>query len=107
MPPTNEYVEVRNGGYYVAGTRLGLDVVTYDFRRGRSAEGIFEAYPSIGSLAKTYGVIAFILEHPAEVEAYLKDQDRIFEEIKARYPMPRDMTARFERAKKNAAPKLA
>lgn len=26
--PTNEYVEVRNGGYYVAGTRIGLDVVT-------------------------------------------------------------------------------
>ena len=45
MMPTNEYVEVRNGGYYVAGTRIGLDVVTYDFRNGRSAEAIFEAYP--------------------------------------------------------------
>jgi hypothetical protein len=33
MMPTNEYVEVRNGGYYVAGTRIGLDVVVYDFRR--------------------------------------------------------------------------
>jgi uncharacterized protein (DUF433 family) len=52
MVPTNEYVEVYNGGYYVAGTRIGLDVVTHDFRRGRSAEAIFEAYPSIGSLAK-------------------------------------------------------
>jgi len=31
MMPTNEYVEVRNGGYYVAGTRIGLDVVVYDF----------------------------------------------------------------------------
>ena len=49
---TNEYVEVHNGGYYVAGTRIGLDLVTYDFRRGRPAEAIFEAYPSIGSLAK-------------------------------------------------------
>jgi hypothetical protein len=47
MMPTNEYVEVRNGGYYVAGTRIGLDVVVYDFRRGRSA-AIFEAYPSLG-----------------------------------------------------------
>ncbi len=27
MMPTNQYVEVRNGGYYVAGTRIGLDVV--------------------------------------------------------------------------------
>ena len=104
--PTNEYVEVRNGGYYLAGS-IGLDVVIYDFRRGRSAEAIFEAYPSIGSLAKVYGAITFILEHPAEVEAYLKDQDRIFEEIKTQYPMPQEMIDRFERAKKEAAPRLA
>jgi uncharacterized protein (DUF433 family) len=107
MMPTNEYVEVRNGGYYLAGTRIGLDVVVYDFRRGRSAEAIFEAYPSIGSLVKVYGAITFILEHPAEVEAYLKDQDRIFGQIKAQYPMPQEMVDRFERAKKEAAPKLA
>jgi uncharacterized protein (DUF433 family) len=81
--PTSEYVENHNGGYYIAGTRIGLDVVTHDFRRGRSPEAIFEAYPSIGSLAKVYGAITFTLEHPAEVDAYLKDQERIFEEIKA------------------------
>ena len=52
MMPANQYVEVRNAGYFVAGTRIGLDVVAYDFRRGRSAEAIFEAYPSLGSLAK-------------------------------------------------------
>ena len=105
--PSNEYVEIRNGGYYVAGTRIGLDVLVYDFRRGRSAEAIFEAYPSIGSLAKIYGAITFILERPNEVEAYLKDQDRIFEELKAQYPMPQDMVDRFERAKKEAPPRLA
>lgn len=99
--PANEYVEVRNSGYYVASTRIGLDVVVYDFRRGRSAEVIFEAYPSIGSLAKVYGAITFILEHPAEVEAYLKDQDRIFDQIKAQYPMPQEMIDRFERAQKD------
>jgi uncharacterized protein (DUF433 family) len=107
MMPTNEYVEDRNGGYYVAGTRIGLDVVVHDFRRGRSAEAIFEAYPSIGSLAKVYGAITFVLEHPAEVEAYLKDQDRVFEQIKAQYPMPQEMIDRFERAKKEAGARLA
>lgn len=107
MLPANEYVEIHNGGYYVAGTRIGLDVVTCDFRRGRSAEAIFEAYPSIGSLAKVYGAITFILEHPAEVEAYLKDQDRIFEEIKSQHPMPADMIERFERVKNERSAKLA
>jgi uncharacterized protein (DUF433 family) len=100
MMPTNQYVEVRNDAYYVAGTRIGLDVVTYDFRNGRSAEAIFEAYPSIGSLAKAYGAIAFILEHPVEVEAYLKEQDRRYEEIQARYPLTPDMIERFERGKR-------
>jgi len=107
MMPTNEYVEVHNGGYYVAGTRIGLDVVAYDFRRGRSAEAIFEAYPSIGSLTEVYGAITFILEHPAEVDAYLKDQERIFEEIKPRYPMPADMIERFGRVKNEKSAKLA
>lgn len=102
MMATNEYVEVRNGGYYVVGTRIGLDVVVYAFRRGRPAESILESYPSIGSLAKVYGAITFIQEHPAEVEAYLKDQDRILEQIKVQYPMPQDMIDRFERAQKEA-----
>ncbi len=95
--PTNQYVEVRDGAYYVVGTRIGLDVIVYEFRDGSTADAIFEAYPSIGSLAKMYGVITFILEHPREIEAYLAEQDRRYEEIKARYPLPPDMTERFER----------
>jgi uncharacterized protein (DUF433 family) len=107
MMATNEYVEVRNGAYYVAGTRIGLDVVTYDFRNGRSAEAIFDAYPSIGSLAKVYGAITFILEHPVEIEAYLVDQDRRYEQIQARYPLTPDMIERFERAKREGPVKSA
>jgi uncharacterized protein (DUF433 family) len=107
MMPANEYVEVRNGGYYLAGTRIGLDVVVYDFRRGRSAEAIFEAYPSIGSLAKVYGAITFIMEHPDTVLAYLEDQHRILEQLKRQNPMPQDMIDRFERARKEAPHGLA
>jgi hypothetical protein len=43
--PANEYIEVHNGTYYVAATRIGLDVIVYDFRNGSSAEAIFDAYP--------------------------------------------------------------
>jgi len=107
MMPTNECVEVRNGGYYVAGTRIGLDVVFYALRRGYSADQVFESFPSIGSLAKVHGTITFIVEHPVEVEAYLKDQDRIFEEFKAQHPMPAHMLEPFERAKNERSAKLA
>ena len=99
MMPTNEYIELRNGGYYVTGTRIGLDVVIYDFRDGRSADAIFEAYPSIGSLAKVYGAITFILEHPKEIEAYLEDQDGRYDEFKAQHPLTPDMIDRFEQVK--------
>jgi uncharacterized protein (DUF433 family) len=98
MMPTNEYVEVRNGGYYVAGSRIGLAVVFYDFQRGESPEAIFEAYPSIGRLGKVYGAIAFMLDHPAEVKAYLEDQERLYKEIQERFPIPQEMVDRLEQA---------
>src|SRR5947207_13377239 len=50
--PANEYVELRDGRhYYVPGTRIGLDVLIYAFRRGKTPAWILQAYPSIGSLA--------------------------------------------------------
>ena len=105
MMPTNQYVEVRNGCYYVAGTRIGLDVVIYEFREGRAPEEIFEAYPSIGSLAKLYGAITFILEHPKEIDSYLEDQDERWEEFKARNPLAPGMARRFERARRELSVK--
>lgn len=98
--PTNKYVEIRNSAYYVAGSRIGLDVVAYEFRDGRSPEEIFEAYPSIGTLAKIYGAITFILEHRQEVEAYLGDQDRRWEEFRASHPIPPELAERIERARR-------
>ena len=100
MVSANDYVEIRNGGYYVAGTRIGLDVVVYAFRNGRSAESIFEAYPSIGSLAKVYGAITCILEHSKEIDVYLEDQDRRYEEYKAANPLPPEMIERLERGRR-------
>ncbi len=105
MIPTNEYVELHKGGYYVAGTRIGLDVVVHAFRRGRTAEAILDSYPSIGSLAKVYGAIAFVLDHPTEIDAYLRDQDRTFEEIKAQYPMSPEMMERLERTRQEPSAK--
>jgi hypothetical protein len=37
-----EYVEQRNGGYYVAGTRISLDSVVCSFNEGQSPEAIQE-----------------------------------------------------------------
>ena len=47
-----------------------------------------------------YGAITFILEHPADMEAYLKDQDRRYEEFKAANPLTPGMIERFERGRR-------
>ena len=75
----SEYIEQRNGGYYVAGTRISLDSVVCAFNRGESPEQILEGYPFLGSLAKAYGAIAFYLDHKAEVDKYLAESEREFE----------------------------
>jgi hypothetical protein len=41
-----EYVEQRNRGYYIQGTRVSLDSVVYAFLRGESADGIAESFPA-------------------------------------------------------------
>jgi hypothetical protein len=107
MMPASEYIEMRNGGCFVAGSRIGLDVVTYAFRRGRTAEDIFRSFPSIGSLGKVYGVLTFILEHPQDIEAYLQEQDRSYEEFQTSHPLPPEMLKPFERARYGKAPKVA
>ena len=50
-----------------------------------------------------YGAITFILEHPAEVDAYLKDQDRVFEEIQTQHPMPAELVEQFGGAEERKA----
>lgn len=95
----NQYVEGRGDGFIVAGTRIGLDVIVREFESGKSPEAILQSYPSVGSLAKVYGVITFILEHRDAVGRYLQDQDRLWEELKDKHALPPDMLERFYRAR--------
>lgn len=52
------YIETRNGGYYIAGTRISLDSVVYAYRDGRSPEDILDSFPLL-TLEQIYGAIAF------------------------------------------------
>ena len=74
----SEYIEQRNGGYYVAGTRISLDSVVYSFNEGQSPEAIQEDFPSL-KRAQVYGAIAFYLDHQAELDKHLEETQREFE----------------------------
>ena len=56
-----QYIEQRDGGYYVAGTRISLDSVVYRFRNGVSPESILQSFPLLGSLERVYSAITFYL----------------------------------------------
>jgi uncharacterized protein (DUF433 family) len=51
-----EYVEPREGGYYLIGSRVSLESILYEFLRGESPEGIVQAFPSL-SLEQAFGAV--------------------------------------------------
>jgi uncharacterized protein (DUF433 family) len=98
-----EYVEQRNGGYYLAGTRVSLDSVVSCFNQGQSPEAIQEDFPSL-KRAQIYGAIAFYLDHQAEIGKYLIETEREFEgrSIPLEKANPA-LWAKIQRAKAEAA----
>jgi uncharacterized protein (DUF433 family) len=67
-----EYVERREGGYYIVGSRVSLDSVVYAFLRGESPEGIVESFPALG-LEQVFGAVTFYLANREKIDAYLRD----------------------------------
>ena len=74
------YIEQRDGGYYVAGTRVSLDSLVYGFRSGESPETIQQQFPSL-SLEQVYGAIAFYLGHQAEVDANIREGEEQIQKL--------------------------
>ena len=101
-----DYVEERDGAYYVAGTRIGLDSIVYAFKDGESPESILESFPSAGPLVRIYGAITFYLENTEEVEAYLREQELLWEELRRTLPpLPDGLARRLREAKERATVK--
>jgi uncharacterized protein (DUF433 family) len=76
-----EYVEQRNGAYYIAGTRVSLDSVVYAFLRGESPEGIAESFPALG-LEQIFGALTFYMANREVVDLYLSEGEREFETLR-------------------------
>lgn len=69
-----EYVERREAGYWIAGTRVSLDSIVYAFLRGSSPESIAQSFPAL-TLEEVYGGITFYLAHQVEVDALLRQTE--------------------------------
>ena len=99
---TSEYIEERNGGYYIAGTRISLDTVVYSFDRGNSPEAIQQSFPLL-KLSQIYGAIAFYLANRPNVDEYLALADQEYEKMRleAREKNPL-LYRKLEEARRNA-----
>jgi uncharacterized protein (DUF433 family) len=102
MPLTPATAEIplatdAQGVVRVGATRVTLDSVVGAFRAGATSEEIAQQFPVL-VLADVYQVIAYYLNHTAEVDSYLdprqKQADSLRSEIEGRFD-PRGMRARL------------
>jgi uncharacterized protein (DUF433 family) len=92
MGPENmdrQYVEQRDGGYWINGHRVSLDSLVYAYLAGQTAESIAQSFPVL-TVEEVYGAITFYLGHQPEIDAYLeksrKDYDALRQAARQRDP---------------------
>ena len=100
-----QYVEQRDGVYWVAGTRVTLDSIVYAFLNGQTAESIAQSFPVL-TLEQVYGAITFYLANQVDIEAYLRKEEADFEQLqqtlRARDPMFYQKLAEARRQRQTA-----
>jgi len=75
-----EYVEERDGGYYIAETRISLDSIVYEYRQGAPPESVAREFELL-TLEQVYGAIAFYLARQAEIDSYLERAEHDLENV--------------------------
>jgi uncharacterized protein (DUF433 family) len=99
-----EYIEERDGNYYVAGTRISLDSIVHAFRRGESAETICQNFELL-RLEEVYGAIAYYLANQPGIDAYLIRQSEKWAEGKHNAePLPANLREKLLRARDELQP---
>jgi uncharacterized protein (DUF433 family) len=76
-----QYVEQREGVYWVAATRVTLDSIVYAFLAGQTAESIAQSFPVL-TLEQVYGAITFYLANRSDIDAYLRREEAEFETLR-------------------------
>jgi uncharacterized protein (DUF433 family) len=96
---TKEYIEQRDGNYYVAGTRISLDSIVHAFRRGESPETICQNF-ELFRLEEVYGAIAYYLANQADIDVYLiRQSGKWAEGRRDGDPLPVNLRERLMRAR--------
>jgi uncharacterized protein (DUF433 family) len=81
MPKAITYAEkTGEDSWRVSGSRVSLDSVVHAYWEGKSPEAIVEEFPGL-SAEQVYGAIAFYLRNKAEIDHYLMQQSKKWQEL--------------------------
>ena len=94
-----EFIERRDGSFYLSGSRLPLAHVVREFQRGESPEAIRSHYPAL-TLEQVYGAITFYLGSKEEVEWDVAEREREEGAFTAAHPTPPEVKKTFERMRR-------
>jgi hypothetical protein len=96
-----DFVERRDDGFYLAGSRVPLDCVVREFREGQSPEAIRSDFPTL-SLEQVYGAITFYLGHKDQVGNDMAARERLEDGFSEEHPAPPDLKERLERVRRQS-----
>src|ERR1700684_3112776 len=92
------FVEHRENGFYLVGSRVPIDRIVREYRDGEQPEAIRSHYPTL-SLEQVNGAIVFYLGHKEEVEKVMAERKRVEEEFRKTHSAPAQLKAKIERAR--------
>ena len=99
MSVDRDFVERRDEGFYLVGSRVPLACIVREFQDGQSPEAIRSAFPTL-TLEQVYGAITFYLGHRPEVAEDLAARERVEDTFSEVHPAPADLKEKLERARR-------
>jgi hypothetical protein len=92
-----DFVERRDDGFYLAGSRVPLECVVREFREGQSPEAIRSDFPTL-SLEQVHGDITFYLGHKNQVNNDMAARERLEDAFSEKHPASPALKEKLARA---------
>jgi len=93
-----DFIERRDAGFYLIGSRVPIDRVVWEYRNGEDPETIQSHYSTL-SLEQVNGAITFYLNHKDEVEQVMEERKRQEDTYIATHPAPPHLKEKLDRAR--------
>ena len=93
-----DFVESRDSGFYLVGSRVPLDCIVREYQKGEPPEAIRLHYPTL-TLEQVYGAITFYLGHKEEVQKVMAEHEHVEDAFRDAHPAPAHLTEKLERVR--------